>query len=55
MQEPQLGADVMESHHVRCVALFEAIADGRVIASVPDHFSIKVANAALKYQRRRTQ
>ena len=33
-------------------ALFQVIGDGKVIASVPDHFSIEVANAMLKYQRR---
>ena len=37
---------------LRAIALFTAIADGTLIASVPDHFSIEVANAALKYQRR---
>ena len=37
---------------LRAIALFEGIADGTVTASVPDHFSIEVANAALKYQRR---
>ena len=37
---------------LRAISLFEAIADGTVIASVPDHLSIEVANEALKYQRR---
>ena len=38
--------------YVRARALFQAIGDQAVVASVPDHFSIEVANAALKYQRR---
>ena len=37
---------------LRAIALFRAIADGSVIAFVPDHFSIEVANGAMKYQRR---
>ena len=35
--------------YARAKALFQAIGEGTVIASVPDHLSIEVANATVKY------
>lgn len=41
--------------HQRALALFDDIAENRVDACVPTHYSIEVASAAVRFQRRNAE